>query len=91
MDLDDRSFRFLCDVIRFVRTIRFEPGGLRVIDQRVAAAGSIAANRQEATSSSSRREFIRFNEIALRSAKEAVSRQLARILGAIAVRSKFKS
>jgi len=113
MDIDDRAFRFLCDVLSFVRTIKFEPGILRLIDQLVAAAGSIAANRQEATSSSSRREFIRFNEIALRSAKEAVlwlrtcdatvlgdrqkcvalvdeSRQLARILGAIVVRSKFK-
>ena len=72
MDIDDRAFRFLCDVLSFVRTIKFEPGILRLIDQLVAAAGSIAANRQEATSSSSRRECIRFNEIALRSAKEAV-------------------
>ena len=38
----------------------------------VSASGSIAANREEATSASSRKEFIRFNEIALRSAKESV-------------------
>jgi four helix bundle protein len=43
-----------------------------LIDQLVAATGSIAANRQEATSGSSRREFIRFNELSLRSAKESV-------------------
>ena len=37
----------------------------------MSAAGSVPANRAEATSASSRKEFIRFNEIALRSAKEA--------------------
>jgi four helix bundle protein len=41
------------------------------MDQVVSAAGSIAANRQEALSASSRREFVRFNEISLRSAKES--------------------
>jgi four helix bundle protein len=68
--IDERAFSLLCDVIRFVRTIRFEPAVRRLIDQLVASAGSIAANRQEASGGSSRREFIRFNEIALRSANE---------------------
>jgi four helix bundle protein len=70
--VDERAFRFLCDVIRFVRTVKPEPGVRRLVDQLVASAGSVAANRQEANSGSSRREFIRFNEIALRSANEAV-------------------
>jgi four helix bundle protein len=70
--IDDRAFEFFCDVIRFVRTIKPEPGVRRLADQMVSAAGSIAANREEATSGSSRREFIRYNEIALRSAKESV-------------------
>jgi four helix bundle protein len=69
--IDERAFAFLCNVIRFVRTIRPEPGIRRLIDQLVGAAGSIAANRQEALSASSRREFVRFNEISLRSAKES--------------------
>ena len=60
-------------MIRFVRTIKPEPGVKNLIEQLTGAAGSIAANRQEATSASSRREFIRYNEIALRSAKESVS------------------
>jgi len=55
-----------------VRTAKPEPGVRRLVDQLVASAGSIAANRQEANSGSSRREFVRFNEIALRSANEAV-------------------
>jgi four helix bundle protein len=70
--IDERAFAFLCDAIRFVRTVRPEPGVRRLIDQLVASAGSIAANRQEAAGASSRREFIRFNEIALRSANETV-------------------
>ena len=71
-DVDERAFRFLCDVIRFVRTVGPEQSIRRLVDQLVASAGSIAANRQEARGASSRREFIRFNEIALRSANETV-------------------
>jgi four helix bundle protein len=70
-DLEERLFAFLCAVIGFVRTMRPEPGVRKIADQLVDAAGSIAANREEATSGSSRKEFVRFNEIALRSAKEA--------------------
>jgi four helix bundle protein len=68
--VDDRAFDLLCDVIRFVRTIRGEYAVRRLVDQLVASAGSIAANRLEATGGSSQREFIRFNQIALRSANE---------------------
>ena len=71
--IDERTQEFSCGVIRFVRTIKPEPGVRSLIEQLAGAAGSIAANRQEATSASSRREFIRYNEIALRSAKETVS------------------
>jgi len=71
--IDERSQEFSSNVIRFVRTIKPEPGVKNLIEQLTGAAGSIAANRQEATSASSRREFIRYNEIALRSAKESVS------------------
>jgi four helix bundle protein len=70
-DIDDRAFRFLCAAIEFVRSARHEPGVRRLADQFVASAGSIPANRQEARGASSRREFIRFNEIALRSANES--------------------
>jgi four helix bundle protein len=109
--IDERAFAFLCVVIRFVRTIRPESGIRRLVDQLVAAAGSICANRQEALGASSKREFIRFNEIALRGANESFlwlrvfkavqagdahqaivlleeARQMAKILGAIVVRSK---
>ena len=69
--IDERAFRFFCDVIRFGRTVRPEPGTRRLVDQLVAASGSVAANREEAKGASSRKEFIRFNEIARRSAGES--------------------
>ena len=71
-EIDERAFRFVCNAILFVRSIRPEPGVRRLIEQFVASAGSIAANREEASCASSRREFIRFNEIALRRANESV-------------------
>jgi hypothetical protein len=57
-ELDERVFVCFCDMIRFVRTISPEPGVRRLIDQLVASTGSVGANRQEATSGPSRREFI---------------------------------
>ena len=69
-EIDERVFRFACDVIEFVRTIKWEPGVNRIIDQLVDAAGSTGANRHEA-SAGSPKEFIRFNTIALREARES--------------------
>jgi four helix bundle protein len=69
--IDRRAQDFCEAVMRFVKTIAPEPGTRNAIDQLVDAAGGVSANRQEATSASSRREFIRFNEIALRCVKES--------------------
>ena len=70
--IDERSLRFLTDVLTFVDTIEKSPKTVRIIEQLVDAAGSIGGNREEALGGSSRKEFIRFNEIALRSANETV-------------------
>ena len=70
--IDERSLRFFQDVLTFVDTIRKEPKTTRIIEQLVGSAGSIGGNREEALGASSRKEFIRFNEIALRSANETV-------------------
>lgn len=69
--IDERSFRFFCDVVSFADTIPREPRTTRIIEQLVDAAGSIGSNREEALGASSRREFVRYNEIALRSANES--------------------
>jgi len=70
-DIDERVFRFACDVIEFVRTIKWEPGINKVIEQLVDAAGSTGANRHESSGASPGREFVRFNVIALREARES--------------------
>jgi four helix bundle protein len=69
-DIDERVFRFACDVIEYARTIDWEPGINKIVDQLVDAAGSTGANRHEATAGSPK-EFIRFNTIALREARES--------------------
>jgi four helix bundle protein len=70
-DIDSRADRFSTDVVHFVTTIIPAPGNHRTMEQLVQSSGSVAANRQEAVSATSRKEFIRYNEIALRSAKES--------------------
>ena len=70
--IDERSFRFLVDVLTFVDTIQKGPKTNRLIEQLVDSAGSIGGNREEALGGSSRKEFIRYNEIALRGANESV-------------------
>jgi four helix bundle protein len=59
--IDERAESFLRDVVIFIGTIDPVPGTRGVIEQLVGAAGSTSANRQEATSASSKKEFIRFN------------------------------
>jgi four helix bundle protein len=70
--IDERSLRFFNDVLTFVDTIELTPKTNRIVEQLVGAAGSIGNNREEARSASSRKEFTRYNEIALRSANESV-------------------
>lgn len=70
--IDERSFRFFIDVLDFVDTIQQGPKTNKIIEQLVDSAGSIGGNREEARGASSRKEFIRFNEIALRGANESV-------------------
>ena len=70
--VDERSFKFFRDVLAFVETIPVGPKTNKIVEQLVGSAGSIGANREEALGGSSRDEFIRYNEISLRSANESV-------------------
>jgi four helix bundle protein len=70
--IDERSFAFYCDILKFVDTFPRGPKTNKVIEQLADSAGSIGSNREEALGASSKREFIRYNEIALRSANESV-------------------
>jgi four helix bundle protein len=68
--IDERVFRFACDVIGYVRTIKWEPGINKVIEQLLDAAGSVGANREESHAGTPR-EFVRSNRIALKEARES--------------------
>jgi hypothetical protein len=46
--IDERSFRFYCDVLAFVETIPEGPKTKDLIRQLVSASGSIGGNREEA-------------------------------------------
>ena len=70
--IDERSFRFYREVLEFVDPIPRGPKTDGLVKQLVDASGSIGNNREEALGASSRKEFIRYNEIALRSANESV-------------------
>jgi four helix bundle protein len=70
--IDERSHKFFVEVLSFVDTIPLGPNTKKLIEQLAAAAGSIGGNREEALGGSSRKEFIRFNEVSLRGANESV-------------------
>jgi four helix bundle protein len=70
-DIDERSFRFYCDVIAFVETVPMSARTSRIIEQLVDAAGSIEHNRDEAAGRTSR-EFIKLSENSLRGANHSV-------------------
>jgi four helix bundle protein len=70
--IDERAYRFFCDVVAFVETVPIGPTTSRMIGQLVDAAGAIGSNREEALSRSSNRDVIHFNEISLRGASESV-------------------
>jgi four helix bundle protein len=70
--IDERAYRFFCDVVAFVETVPIGPTTSRMIGQLVDAAGSIGSNREEAVSRSASREVIHFNQASLLGASQAV-------------------
>jgi four helix bundle protein len=69
-DLKARCYLFSIRVIRLTDTLPNTRSAWVIQDQVIRSATSIGANLVEARSSSSRREFKKFNEIALKSANE---------------------
>jgi four helix bundle protein len=66
----ERAFRFGCAVLTLVVRTPQSPVVRSVIHQLVRAATSVGANLEEAKAASTKREFVRFVEIALREARE---------------------
>lgn len=65
-----RTYQFSLDVIRFVNELPNKRAFWSIGDQLLRSTTSIGANVIEGQSSSSKREFIKFYEIALKSANE---------------------
>lgn len=67
-----RCFLFSLSILKFSEKLRTERINWPLIDQLVRSATSIGANIVEGGSSSSKREFINFFQIALKSASETL-------------------
>jgi len=65
-----RCYKFTLGVMRLIETLPNKKSYWSLADQLFRAASSIGANVIEAKSASSRREFINFYQIALKSANE---------------------
>ncbi len=71
-NLRSRSYNFSLSVLFFVKDFPREKLYLIFLDQLLRSATSIGANIIEARASSSRKDFINFYQIALKSANETV-------------------
>lgn len=69
-DLKTRCYIFSLNVIALTDTLPSKRSAWVIADQLVRSSTSIGANLIEATASSSRLEFKKFNEISLKSANE---------------------
>lgn len=69
-DLRYRCYHFSIDIIQFLGALPEKRVYWVISDQLLRSATSIGANIVEAKSSSSRKDFIRYYEIALKSANE---------------------
>ena len=70
-DFAQRLIKFSLNTILLCRDLKKDPILWAIADQLIRSAISIGANVVEAKSSSSRRDYIKYFEIALKSANEA--------------------
>ncbi len=69
-DLKQRCYKFSLDLIELLDSLPNRRSSWTISDQLIRSGTSIGANLVEATASSSRLEFKKFHEIALKSANE---------------------
>jgi four helix bundle protein len=70
-DLKIRTYDFSIEIIKFINSLPNKRAFWSIGDQLLRSATSIGANIIEAKASSSRKEFIKYYEIALKSANES--------------------
>lgn len=69
-DLKERCYQFSLDVIELTDELPQKRSAWTISDQLIRSATSVGANLVEGKSASTKKEFKRFNEIALKSANE---------------------
>lgn len=69
-DIKHRCYHFSLSVIKFLKCQKWDTLSLVIVKQLMRSATSVAANVVEAKNSSSRIEFKRYYEIALKSCNE---------------------
>jgi len=69
-DFIRRLIRFSVEILKFCERLKQERTFWSIIDQLIRSATSIGANVVEAKSSSSKKDYLHFFEIALKSANE---------------------
>lgn len=70
-DFIKRAIQFSVNILRFAQKIKSQPVFWPVMDQLIRSATSIGANVIEARASSSKQEYLRYFQIALKSGNEA--------------------
>lgn len=70
MEVKYRAFYLSINIIKFLDTLPLKQSLRIICDQLIRSATSIGANIVEAKSSSSKREFLNYFQIALKSANE---------------------
>jgi four helix bundle protein len=68
--LTDRCYKFSLNLIKFIEKLPYKQTSKIISNQVLRSGTSVGANLVEATASSSRLEFKKFHEIALKSANE---------------------
>lgn len=71
-DIRDRTFRFACAAATCVLKLDRDYRLRAISDQLLRSATSVGANMEEAKAGSSRKDFLRYVQIALRESREAV-------------------
>ncbi len=69
-DVKVRAYKFSLDIIKFVNNLPNKRAFWSIGDQLLRSSTSIGANMIEAKAASSKRDFVKFYEISLKSANE---------------------
>jgi four helix bundle protein len=65
-----RAYKFSLEIIKFIASVDLKIVHKAILDQLIRSATSIGANMVEAQSASSKRDFLNYYQIALKSSNE---------------------